>query len=159
MSLVVGENSYITLDYAEEYFTTRGIFAQWVETNEQMEAAIVKATDYLESKYSGKWKGDLFLSSQALSWPRKNLLDLEGRIVDGVPDMIKKAVCELALKARSEELCEDLDYGGLIKRKKVGPIETEYYKGVTETSYHVFVENQLKPFLQASSFRQKLVRT
>lgn len=73
---------------------------------------------------------------QPLSFPRLDLFDNDGAKVTGMPDRIKQAVAEYAVRARSAVLRPDLTTdatGGEVikKREKVGPIEeeTEYREG------------------------------
>lgn len=73
---------------------------------------------------------------QPLSFPRVNLLDRDGVRITGVPDRIKQAVAEYAVRARASTLQPDLTTdvtGGQVirKRERVGPIEeeTQYLEG------------------------------
>lgn len=67
---------------------------------------------------------------QPLSFPRRNLVDRDGVNVGGIPDKLKFATAEYAVRSVSAELLPDPvidDTGRAVtsNREKVGPIETE----------------------------------
>jgi hypothetical protein len=67
---------------------------------------------------------------QALGWPRLSAYDANAIVIRGVPDTLRRAVAEYALRANSGALLADrsVDDSGFAvsrKREKVGPIETE----------------------------------
>lgn len=79
--------------------------------------------------------------SQSLSFPRFGLTDRDGRYIYGVPEKIKQAMAEYAVRARSADLASDpvtSQTGGDIIRlkEKVGPIETDtsYSEGSTSSN-------------------------
>ena len=121
-------NSLATLDYADAYFEERGVTA-WTGTDTVKEQALVRATDYMESRWGkrGRFRGQVQFpdTPQALSFPRLYI----GH--DGaVPDDIKRAVCEYALRTLDgTALAPDptTTVGAQVElvRKKVGPLETE----------------------------------
>lgn len=140
-------NSYADVTYADEYFTTRGI-AAWTGTNDAKEQALIRATDYIETVNSTKFKGtQAFVSDppdpevdQALSFPRDTRVsyeyidydELEKPVV--IPAVLKKATCEYALRALTATLLVDPvvdETGAMItsKTEQVGPIRetTQYY--------------------------------
>lgn len=128
---VADANAYITVAFADGYFSDRGVTA-WTGIDAVKQAAIIKATDYIETRW-----GDRFLGSpefldprQPLSFPRLYLYDKAGQAVEGIPDNLQKATAEYALRALSGELMPDptTDATGAMvigNRQKVGPIETE----------------------------------
>lgn len=68
---------------------------------------------------------------QPLSWPRNYVYDEQGIAIEGVPDILKQATAEYAVRAMTETLLPDPTFdsysGSLQKRfEKVGPIEEEY---------------------------------
>lgn len=93
--------------------------------------------------------------SQALSFPRINLYTRDGRSVKGVPEKLKQAVCEYALRASTAELLPDpgIATGG-VKRsyEKLGPIEEEieYQDGaVPSAPSYPAVDSMLKEFFSS----------
>lgn len=73
--------------------------------------------------------GDV-VTPQPLSFPRFNLLDREGLDVRGIPEKLKQATAEYAVRAATTNLMPDPvidDTGRAVtsKREKIGPIEEE----------------------------------
>lgn len=143
-------NSYANVAYADAYFTLRGITA-WTGSDAVKEAALIRATDYIETVNATKFKGTpAFVSDppneaedQALSFPRDTRVpaygadsiyfgELEKPVV--IPAVLKKATCEYALRALTASLLNDPvtdESGALVtsKTEQVGPIRetTQYY--------------------------------
>lgn len=118
-------NAYITVAYANEYFTDRGISA-WTGADSVKEIAIIKATDYIEKVYGDKFLGYKNDEDQSLAWPR-NGDDEEV----GLPKALKQATAEYALRALSAALLPDPTVSATGKfitaeSKKVGPIEKSF---------------------------------
>lgn len=120
-------NALCDLAFADTYFADRGV-TTWAGADALKQSALIRATDYVEGRWQGKWKGsEQFPDVQGLSFPRLYI----GH--DGaVPPDIKKAVAEYALRTLGgTPLAPDPVYDAsgfmLTKAKeKVGPIETEY---------------------------------
>lgn len=126
--------AYVDVAYVDTYFADRAN-AAWAGTTAAKQAAIIKATDYIDTRW-----GNFFLgrsefpdTPQALCFPRLNILNKDGRFVTGIPTNLKKATAEYALRALTITLLPDPtidDSGRAIasKSEKVGPIEqsTDY---------------------------------
>lgn len=128
---VDGANSYATVSEADDYHEDRGN-TSWTGTDEAKQAALVKATDYIEGRWAGSFKGQKeFNTDQPLSFPRSYLYDRNGDLVEGVPDKLKAAVFEYALRALTTSLFVDPSATSTQQisrlREKIGPIETETY--------------------------------
>ena len=132
-------NAYITTAWADDYFADRGE-AAWTGSDTVKQQAIVKATDYIETRWGASFRGEPEFpdTPQGLSFPRLYLTDRYGRAVEGIPTDLKKATAEYALRALSAALMPDpsINATGVVvgTREKVGPIETE-------TSYSGFLQN------------------
>lgn len=79
----------------------------------------------------GTFSGGLDGGTQPLSWPRNYAYDEQGYLITGIPDRLKMAVSEYAVRAVSATLLPDptVDpYAGSVKvrTEKVGPIEESY---------------------------------
>ena len=131
---VADANSYTTEAFADLYFTDRGNTDWTSSTSSEKEAALIKATDYIELRFKDRWRGALSPDATTLSFPRLYFYDRRGVYVDfandGIPLDIQKATAEYALRALSAELLPDptvAESGQSVKRTfdKVGPIETE----------------------------------
>ena len=119
--------SYVSVTDADGYFADRGNTA-WTGTNAVKQAALVKATDYIEGRFGRRFIGSKKTTTQALAWPRTGAADFAD---NEVPALLCRACCEYAVRALVAELAPDpeVDAGGLtvvVTKKKVGPIETEY---------------------------------
>lgn len=128
---VADANAYIDTAFADSYFADRGVTG-WTGSDTVKKQAIVKATDYIETRWGDKFKGrpEFLDPRQPLGFPRLYLYDRAGQAVEGIPDKLKKATAEYALRALSGELMPDptTDASGAMvigNRQKVGPIETE----------------------------------
>lgn len=91
-------NAYITVAEFTSHFTDRGTDVSDFDTD-VIQAGIVKATDYIEKRFSKRFKGFRQVRSQGLSWPRLDAIDDDGYTIDGVPANLKKATAEYSLLA------------------------------------------------------------
>lgn len=133
-AVVVGAESYISVADATTYHANMGNAAWAALTTAQMEAYLRQATQYMIQAYRYRWAGYRFTGGQALDWPRSYVPIPDAVSGYGpyvamvaptvVPQEVKHACAELALRAISGPLLADL--GQMKKRVKVGPIETEY---------------------------------
>ncbi len=102
--------------------------SSWTGSTSNKEAALRKATQYLDSTY--EWIGSIYSLEQALSWPRTNVYDAQGRdLANSVPVKLKNACAELALAALSADLVVITDNSNFVKREKVEGLEIEYVSG------------------------------
>ena len=147
--------SYISVANADARHTNLGNTA-WTGTDAAKEAALRKATEYLEQRYASRWRGTRLLRAQALSWPRYGAIvhdySIESTIV---PDVVANACADLALKTLSETLNADLERG--IAREKVGPIETEFDPYSSQAKRYPAIDQMLAPYLQGGG-SSRLVR-
>jgi hypothetical protein len=135
-SVVAGAESYITVAYSLTYHANRGNTTWSTITTAQQEQALRRATDYMVQMYRNRWIGYRFNNTQKLDWPRlyvpyPDYIAVYGMLPAYIPDNVvpeevKNACCELALKAAAGELLSDADQ--VVIREKIGPIETEYDK-------------------------------
>lgn len=136
---VSGANAYITVAYADAYHGDRGN-AAWTGADELKQQAIIRATDYIETRW-----GETFLGTpehtdplQPLSFPRLGIYNRAAQEVTGIPEALKRATAEYAMRALSAALMPDpsINATGVVVgvREKVGPLETE-------TMYSGFLRN------------------
>lgn len=123
---VVGANSYASVAEADGYFAERGV-TTWSGATEAKQSFLIRATDYIELRFGARFQGTVEFpdAPQGLSFPRTGITGYTG-----VPDCLKRATFEYALRAIAGPLAPDspLEPTGLqlaAKRTKVGPIETE----------------------------------
>ena len=142
---LTGANSYASVAYADDYHDGRGN-TSWTDdsvVDSDKQDALVRATDYVEKRFGSKFRGWRGSSTQSLQWPRIDAEDDAGYLLSEIPDKLRQAVAEYALRSISlHELSpdpispvpvqknlngysRDLSSTGevLKKTEKVGPIE------------------------------------
>lgn len=133
--------SYESVAGADTYFSNLGV-SSWTGATSVKEAALRKATKYLDATYD--WSGTIFSLEQSLGWPRTSVYDKEGRdLSETVPTLLKNACCELALLSLSNDLVSVIDNSKYVKREKVGNLEVEYRDNAPTDKKYVFVDRLL----------------
>lgn len=126
-SCVLGADSFVSLDDANNYFESYGGF--WVGDDPAKEAALRRATAYISTSF--KWFGALTCGrNQALAWPRTGVTDCNDyEIAD---DSIPREVVIATLSAASYELrypgglTPSVVTGKQVLKEKVDVIEVTY---------------------------------
>lgn len=119
---VLRANAYVTVEEFRAYQADRGNDVS-AHTDPVVQAAIIKATDYLDGRY--RYIGVQLHDDQGTQFPR--LIDRHK--TTEIPDAIKRASFSLALRVLSGvELSPDPTFnaGGQVveQSNKVGPLET-----------------------------------
>jgi hypothetical protein len=146
-------NSLVSVEYANDYHTLRGN-TSWTGLDAIKQAALIKATDYIEQVYAGRWLGEIE-RTEGLSWPRYGAALYEYNVI---PEPLKKAVCELALEALSGDLNPVISPDASVKREKVDVLETEYFEPKRNYKIRPVVSGLLAPLLRGSAFNVPLGR-
>ena len=123
-------NSYTSIEEADAYLADREAAAWFPLSDYQKTAGLIEATAYLDGTYT--WVGKVQYGSQALGWPRVYGCDHEGREIasDAVPAQVARATALLAVEAAAGRLQPSTTAtSGALKRKRVGPLELEYFEG------------------------------
>lgn len=149
-------NSYVSVEFADDYFSARGV-SEWdnLET-EKKEQLLIKATDFIDCIY--QWKGKKEFESQALRFPRVNLRDYEGMEIKGIPSCLKQAVCDASLLANSGELFETAEQNGDVVSETITTLSFTYAnKGsrkTTSTTLYDSINTKLRGlFLESTQNR------
>lgn len=121
---VVGANAYVTVAEFQAYHADRENPLVGF-TSDQMESAIVRATDYLDQRF--RFVGQRTNVRQRTAWPRLDAEDRDENLRTDVPHEIKEACAEYALIALTQELnpAPTRDATGRVvleKSETVGPI-------------------------------------
>ena len=150
-------NSYISLADADTYHSDRGN-ATWAAAASDAirNAALIKATQWLDGQYRSRWVGFRKTDDQALDWPRYDAYDSDGYYLDSdsIPTRITYAQAEAALAiVDGIELSPSLKRGGRIKRKKTGPLETEYFDGAPSRTVLTVVSDLVKGYVSGPGLR------
>lgn len=104
-------DSYVSVSDADAYFASRAE-TTWTGTDDVKEAALRKATSYLDNAYRDRWIGVRTEQLQVLAWPRCSaipirtsisitmaLIDSDGFEIDpeSIPLQVQRATMEAAL--------------------------------------------------------------
>jgi len=142
-------NSFASVADADAYYGARAN-AQWAAlTLSAKEAALIRATDYLQATYSEAWKGEIVRQDQPLAWPRFDAF-MDGYEIASniVPIRVQQATFELAIRADAGPLIIDQDQR--IVREKVDVVETEYAEFSDPAKRFPAVARILSPLLRAA---------
>lgn len=124
--------SYVSIAYVDTYAAQRNN-ANWTGDNAKKEGAVIAATQFLDATF--KFNGSLSSTAQALSFPRTDIYDKEGRLLSGVPERVKQACAELAMVAIVQSLITSPETAAVKReRSKVGDIEKEVEFAITSGS-------------------------
>lgn len=164
MSIVVEDGtgkadaeSFCSVSDFRAYHSKRGTDTTAI-VDATVEGLLVKATDYMQTKYSDRWRGVRRKYEQALDWPRAYSLRSESDVlepssdyywwsVDSVPTSVKNACAELALRANTSDLLPDV--GRRTVEETVGPITVKYAdsQAERETTEYPLVDSMLRRLL------------
>ena len=154
--IVPNAESYVSVAECDLYHANRGN-SLWTGIDSVKESALRKAVAYLDGNYRSRWKGDrVSFGTQALEWPRYNVEVPGGGLFgfaafnnwlpsDSIPQRLKDAQCELALRALTAELAADAT--GNIKREKVDVLETEYFANSVPKQVYTIVDQLLSDYI------------
>lgn len=142
-------NSYVSEADADAYATDRG-HTDWVDSAEDKEAALIRATAAIDAIYGYKFSGwRVNGRDQALEWPRTGAYDREENVVvdDSVPVEVEHATVEAAIRelASPGSMMPDLERGGDIRRLKAGSVEVEYAATAAATTTRQIIDGILAP--------------
>jgi hypothetical protein len=120
-------NSYVSVEFADNYFSARGA-SGWAELEtEAKEQALIRATDYIDNIF--QWCGKKATAEQSLRFPRVNLKDYEGIEIVGIPTVLKQSVCDVALvSSGGTELFEVAEQNGDVVSETITSLSFTYSK-------------------------------
>lgn len=154
--------SYTSVAEADAYHLARGN-TPWADATfsvTEKEQSLRRATDFMEQVYRLNWLGYRVNNTQALSWPRNDVLKDNYYYYpnDTIPTEVKNACCELASKAAAGDLSPDI--AQRVIREKVGVLEVDYAANSPQYTTYRAINNMLAPLLGGigGAFR-KVVRT
>lgn len=146
-------DSYVSLADAATYATDYGL--SFSGTDSEKEIALRRATQYVDAMFGERFKGYRVQSTQSLEWPRSGADDGDHAIDSNlVPQKVKDAVVELAVKARSETLAPDVAQPGELTEDttKIGSLTfTKKWAdtaGAGDLKQYTLVEGLLRQFLR-----------
>ena len=141
--------SYISVANADTRHSNNGNTDWALLSTSDKEAALRRATQFIEQRYRDRWQGYRVSRDQGLSWPRYYVW-VDGFPVDStvVPADVGSACADLALKAAAGDLNADLSTR--VVSETVGPISTEYSPYSPQSVRYPAIDQMLAPFLEAS---------
>ena len=96
---VSNANAYISVAFYRAYFADRGRDVS-AQTDQQVQGYIVRATDFVESRFGQRYQGTRKTLTQALGMPRTGMtLDGVTLSSDAVPAMFSMGIAEYAFRA------------------------------------------------------------
>jgi hypothetical protein len=133
---IAGANAYVTVAEFRAYELDRGNDVRSYGTTD-VENAIVKATDYIDSRF--RFVGERYKTTQRTAWPRLDAYDRDDLLRSGIPQEVKDACCDyayLALTGTDLDPVPTRDATGRVvssKSSTVGPISDSvtYANGAT----------------------------
>jgi len=149
-------DSYVSIEFADTYFSARGVTAWASLTQTKKEQALIRATDFIDSIY--QWHGKKATNEQALRFPRVNLTDYEGMLVIGIPACLKQAVCDASmLSVNGTELFQTKNENGDVVSETITTLSFTYSKNdksekTTQTTLYDSINTKLRGlFVESSS--------
>ena len=167
-TIVANANAWGTVTEADTYHEDRGNESWATASDEDKEAAMIRATAGLENKYRERWIGfksnhNTITAPQFLAWPRKKdkletttqgfkvdtmtkLMDFDGieLDVDAIPLEVKHAFFEVSLIELTESFVSTkLSRDNMIKYERVDVIETEFFRNSPAVVQFPHVDNLL----------------
>jgi len=147
-------NSYAALIPFLDYWLLRNIDYSDYDA-EVIQAALVKATSYMDRKYATRWRGVRIDPAQPLGWPRKSVFTNDGYAVDPVPNALRQACMEFAARTLlGADLWADPSVNRNVRKtvNQVGPIreEVEYIDGGTAPPEYPMAETLLVDLIHAA---------
>lgn len=149
--------SYLSVADADTYLAAYGQTSWAATATGSKEIALRKATRYIDTKFSARWKGKRSNETQALDFPRQNITDYDGWTISStiVPQKLKDATAELAFRALTEDIFIDLTAStqNVVRTKvKVGSIEeeTEWDSGTSAVPVYRLADKMLVDFIHPS---------
>ena len=119
-------NGYLSVAEFKSYHDDRGNDYSGAATDADIETAIIRATDYLDQRFSFVGKKRLG-RDQTTEWPRTDAWDRDRYYINDIPPEVKEACAEYALRAIAAALNPDPERDGTgaavaSKSETVGPI-------------------------------------
>lgn len=161
-------NSYVSQADADTYFANRANTVWAAADNDAKAAALIQATQYLDTRYA--FKGERLTTTQALAWPRQQSpirvpVGIWTDVYAGTDSQfqwpvkrVKDATCEAALRALAGPLYAD--QAATVKDSvKVGPITVQKSRERNGGQVRIaIIDDLLRPLLGADRHSIPLVR-
>ena len=170
---VAGANSYVTVAQADIYFANvNNTVWDGLDSIDQKGPFLIQAVRYMQQVYRSRWKGyrryslNLTSKTQILDWPRVwvDQIDSPGGYgpypyfydPNSIPQEIKDAQCELAVRAANGDLAPDIDR--VEKSVQVGSLKVEYDPNYSPIVVFRAIEALLDPFFESQGTMSRIGR-
>lgn len=157
---VSGAESYASTTWIGGYWSNRpqnALAATWAAaTDANKEGAAREASAYIDAIWGPYYRGVRRGWVQGLLWPRSDAMDdaqALGRPAYPLPDLppcLMQATAELAARALSARLAQDLARGGMVSTLKAGSVEIQYAAGAPAQKTYGLIDRLLAPILNGS---------
>lgn len=153
-SNVADSNTYVSEGDLNEYLQDRGLeLPQGIQAS----ALIIRAMDYVE-RYD--FLGERSNDNQSLSFPRRGVfsdgIELSDKVI---PSKIKKAVCQLAYEASSQDLLPSSDGKMVVRERVEGAVDVSYSPNQSSNvPSFPLVDSLLSEYISSGSFGRIRVR-
>ena len=160
-TIVTNANSYVTVAECRSYASARALTVPALDVD--LEALLISAIDYLESKRSQYQGTKTDPANQALQWPRTGVyIDCVEIGPNTIPKELKDAQCRLACEQASGVDIMPTKTGPFVTEETVGPLTTKYdpSQGTGTVPDMTAVDALLAPLLSqcGQSFTLRTVR-
>lgn len=152
--------AYCDVAFVDAYFADAGGNATWTAAdNAAKQAAIVKATRYIDQRFARLFRGSQTHDTQSLQWPRECFGEWRYDSND-MPVELKRATAEYAVRSISVALVTDpTESQEVIERSvKVGPVEKTTKYASTSRRSAVVSNASLKEYPAADLWIEPLLR-
>jgi hypothetical protein len=152
-------DSYGSVAESDAYFAIGFKKQTWQQNDLATKEALLKESTRLLDQFF-KWSGSLDLSStQALRWPRKYVLDIDGRTISSttIPIIVKNAMFEMAFhisQGSGFDISENV-----LDQIRVGPIKLDFSKTSKAPAFPKIVTDMLLPLGSQITVGSNQVRT
>lgn len=152
---VSNSNSYVSVEYADQYFSTFNN-TDWNGTDDDKMYALIQATQAIDLLYGQQYASFPMYSDQSLLFPRMSMVINYIQIIaqNTIPRQLKNAVCEVALMVlQGEDVFPTANTEAQVQSKTdtIGDLtQTRTYKSAPTVERYVGfnkVELLLKPIL------------
>jgi hypothetical protein len=154
-------NSMAAVSDFKTHWTDRGDAATAGQPDPDIQAALIKATQYLGDWCGYPYSGQKALWNQGAPWPRVGAAILWGPAIpeNVVPPGMISATCELAGRALTGIIQPDLPRGGAVKRKTVDVLTTEWFEGAPATTLYTAVQAYICEYLRYGMGKDALMNS
>ena len=120
---LLNAESYGPVSEADVYLEDTGYAPEWASFSATKKEGLLRAATRTADN-SMDFRGNILKDTQALSFPRENLYDREGRLIVGIPLHLRQGIYELAYSMSQNNYLTDSETSSL-DSVRVGPIALE----------------------------------